>query len=339
MVRRLAWLLVGVLWGGTATSQAKLEQTLWGSHGVTVIELPLTAELRLLRTTTTLQPLASLASGIPIAINGGFFNRITQQPLGALRWQGEWWSSPILGRGVFAWNAQGEMRIARLRWLGQVTTPGALPVPVVTLNSGYGVPGVAAYTHHWGSHYTTQSDEEWVVLINANRVAAIYPTLGAGSARFALTPEQWLLTARTPLGWHLVQDLQVGSPVTWTEQMDPPDLQNFPHILGAGPVLVAAGQVVVDPEAERFQPSFAQQRAARSALCLGERLRLVTVGASPASVGESVGVTLQEWATLLQQRGCREALNLDGGSSSALIWQGKVLRSGSPIHNGLGIVP
>ena len=28
-----------------------------------------------------------------------------------------------------------------------------------------------------------------------------------------------------------------------------------------------------------------------------------------------------------------------GGSSSALIWQGKVLRSGSLIHNGLGIVP
>lgn len=74
MVRRLAWLLVGVLCGGTATSQAKLEQTVWGSHGVTVIELPLTAELRLLRTTTTLQPLASLAGGIPIAINGGFFN-------------------------------------------------------------------------------------------------------------------------------------------------------------------------------------------------------------------------------------------------------------------------
>jgi hypothetical protein len=74
MVRRLAWLLVGVLCGGTATSQPRMEQTVWGSHGVTVIELPVTAELRLLCTTTTLQPLASLASGIPIAINGGFFN-------------------------------------------------------------------------------------------------------------------------------------------------------------------------------------------------------------------------------------------------------------------------
>ena len=39
-----------------------------------------------------------------VAVNGGFFNRINEVPLGALRLNSRWLSGPILNRGVVAWN-------------------------------------------------------------------------------------------------------------------------------------------------------------------------------------------------------------------------------------------
>ncbi|MEN9270021.1 MAG: phosphodiester glycosidase family protein [Thermostichales cyanobacterium HHBFW_bins_127] len=335
MVRILGCLLGLSLWAGAAWGLPHLELKVWGSQPVRVVRLPSRVRLQLLKATDGLQPLENLALGMPIAINGGFFNRLTQQPLGALRWQGQWWSSPILGRGVLAWNDQGEMRISRLRWRGQVRAAGMDPIPVLTLNSGYVVPGVAAYTHHWGSRYVAQTDEELVALMEQDRVVALYPTGRAGGSSFPLSRRQWLLVARGWQAWQRLQDLSLGSQVVWSEQFDPPELEDFPHLLGAGPLLVAEGRVVLDAEWERFQPAFARQRAARSALCLDNSLSLISVGASQ----ESLGLTLAELANFLQQQGCRFALNLDGGSSTTLIWQGQTLTSGSRIHNGLGVVP
>ena len=57
---------------------------------------------------------AAVREGAAIAINGGFFSRITHQPLGALRSEGQWVSSPILGRGVMAWNDAGEFLFSRV---------------------------------------------------------------------------------------------------------------------------------------------------------------------------------------------------------------------------------
>ncbi|GAB4217982.1 MAG: hypothetical protein OHK0012_24750 [Synechococcales cyanobacterium] len=313
----------------------RLEQRLWRQHPVTVMTVdPRLTSLTLVRTTTGLQSLSALAAeqGLTTAINGGFFNRFTQHPLGALRWQHQWWSSPILGRGVVAWTDQGEVRLERLRWLGSLTGEG-LAVPIVTLNSGYVVPGVAAYDHHWGSQYLPQTDDELVVVIRDGRVDGLYPGLGAGQHAFALSPDQWLVVARTPLGWQQVQDVMQGSPVQLTVQMDPPELARFPNMLGAGPLLIQDGQIVLDAERERFQPAFQQQRAARSALCVGDTVQMIRVGVAQ----ETVGVTLAELATMLQEWGCPSALNLDGGSSTALVWQGQALSPGSLVHNGIGV--
>ncbi|NJR32878.1 MAG: phosphodiester glycosidase family protein, partial [Chamaesiphon sp. CSU_1_12] len=38
------------------------------------------------------------------AINGGYFNRNNRLPLGALKRDGKWLSSPILNRGAIGWN-------------------------------------------------------------------------------------------------------------------------------------------------------------------------------------------------------------------------------------------
>jgi hypothetical protein len=58
---------------------------------------------------------------------------------------------------------------------------------------------------------------------------------------------------------------------------------------------------------------------------------------------DDAGPTLTETALALQQLGLRDALNLDGGSSTGLVLGGNQFVKGrgviGAIHNGLGLVP
>ncbi len=53
------------------------------------------------------------------------------------------------------------------------------------------------------------------------------------------------------------------------------------------------------------------------------------------------GPTLAEHAQLMQQMGCVDALNLDGGSSTSLYLGGQLLdrfpNTAARVHNGIGI--
>lgn len=84
--------------------------------------------------------------------------------------------------------------------------------------------------------------------------------------------------------------------------------------MGAGPLLLKNSQIVLDPLQEGFSPTFAEQRAIRSAIATTQagKVLLATISA------ESTPPTLLQTALILQQLGAVDALNLDGGSSAGL---------------------
>ncbi len=90
--------------------------------------------------------------------------------------------------------------------------------------------------------------------------------------------------------------------------------------LGAGPVLAVDGRAAVGTDAEVFFHTSIPDRHPRSAVGVeaGGAVWLVVVdGRQPASRG----VTLPELAAILLDLGAADALNLDGGGSSALVVQ------------------
>jgi Phosphodiester glycosidase len=102
-------------------------------------------------------------------------------------------------------------------------------------------------------------------------------------------------------------------------------------LLQAGPLLVAAGEVAYDEErddegfraaAHQFDPDPTVGRHPRAAIGLadGRLLAVVTDGRS----AREAGLTLSQFAHLMLAFGCREALNLDGGGSAALISGGRL---------------
>lgn len=271
------------------------------------------------------------------AINAGFFNRNTQLPLGAIRRDGRWLSSPILNRGAIAWNDLGEVKIGHLSLEDTIITSAGERLPVTSVNSGYIQPGIARHTGEWGTTYTTLSDNETIVTTLNNQVINQTPAGVAKDTSFPIPPHGYLLVIRAKK--ELADKLPVGSIVRYESVPVPADFVRYPQILGAGPILLQNRQIVLDAKAEQFRDSFIQESAVRSAIATTNAgtLLIVTVGNRPSGVGP----TLREMAQIVQQMGAVDALNLDGGSSTSLYLGGQLLNrppgTAARVHNGLGI--
>ncbi|MFM7269127.1 MAG: phosphodiester glycosidase family protein, partial [Cyanobium sp.] len=206
-------------------------------------------------------------------------------------------------------------------------------VPLLTLNSGYVQRGLSRYTADWGPAYRSISDGENGLLVRQERVVARIdaPTLSAG---IALAPGDTLLVARagSEFPWGQGERLTIESLVSDA-------LGEAPFVLGGGPLLLHAGRTVLDGQSEGFGAAFLSQGAPRTVIGSdGRELWLITLEGS-----DDEGPTLAETALLLSQLGLREALNLDGGSSTGLVVGGQQMVRGrgvtASVHNGLGLVP
>jgi hypothetical protein len=270
------------------------------------------------------------------AINGGFFNRHEQLPLGAIRRDGQWLSSPILNRGVIAWNELGQVKVGRLSLQETLTTSLGERLPILAFNSGYVQAGITRYTSDWGPTYTPLNDNEVIAVVQNHQVTAQLSGGNAGKTAFPIPPNGYLLAIRD--NHAAVNSLPIGTVINLDTTV-PSDFTSYPQILGAGPLLIQNHQIVLDAKAEQFSDAFIKETAPRSAIGITSAGTLLIIAVHNRSVG--TGPTLAELARIMQQMGCVDALNLDGGSSTSLYLGGQLLdRSPSTaarIHNGLGV--
>lgn len=273
------------------------------------------------------------------AINAGYFNRNNRLPLGAIRRDGQWLSSPILNRGAIAWNDAGQFYFGRLTLQESLTTSSNLRSPILFLNSGYVQSGIARYTPAWGGSYTSLTDNERVVIVQNNKITNQLVGNKAGETNFPIPQNGYLLVLRGT-AIPLASQLPIGTDVQITTVTTPPEFNRYPHILGAGPLLVQNGQIMLDGKSEQFSNAFINQKASRSAICTTTNNQLVIAAVHNRAGG--TGPTLAEHAQLMKLLGCVNALNLDGGSSTSLYLGGQLLdrypNTAARVHNGLGII-
>ena len=284
-------------------------------------------------------PLAQTAqqSQAVAAINGGFFNRIRQLPLGAIRLDGRWLSGPILNRGAIAWDGLGNFAFNRLILQETLTTSTGQRLPITHLNSGYIQAGIARYTPDWGATYTSLSDNELIISVQNNVVVSQQPLAKAGSAGVPIPTNGYLLVLRS--NQSSAAALSPGTSLQLESTTNPPELNRYPYVLGAGPLLIQNSQIVLDPKLEGFSNAFATEAAPRSAIAQTITGQILLVTAYKKLNGDTL--TLPEMAQILQQLGAINALNLDGGSSTTLYLGGQIIdrppNSAARIHNGIGI--
>jgi hypothetical protein len=104
------------------------------------------------------------------------------------------------------------------------------------------------------------------------------------------------------------------------------------HLLQAGPMLVREGTSlphVNDPEgfvagAHQFDSDITAGRHPRAALATSDQ-ELIALVCDGRRTGVDAGLTLTELADLVAGLGARDAINLDGGGSTALVHRGHLL--------------
>ncbi|NJN49666.1 MAG: hypothetical protein HC805_07760 [Alkalinema sp. RL_2_19] len=132
-----------------------------GINQPTIEQPPLTGIATLIQTARD--------TGAIAAINGGFFNRNNQLPLGAIRINQDWRSGPILGRGIVAWNPGGDFRFDRLVSTETLIKDGER-FELKAFNSAYLQAGIARYTKDWGLTYSSMTDGEVIATVRNGQV-------------------------------------------------------------------------------------------------------------------------------------------------------------------------
>jgi hypothetical protein len=138
------------------------------------------------------------------------------------------------------------------------------------------------------------------------------------------------------------------------ENPSPPPSENFPmggkewnyirEAMGGGPVLVKNNSIKITDTEELFGGSHTTARHPRTAVGFSARGHLILFAIDGRQPHHSVGMTLPELAQTMRELGCIEALNFDGGGSTAIAVNGKILNRPSdgkerPVTSVLAIVP
>jgi hypothetical protein len=94
--------------------------------------------------------------------------------------------------------------------------------------------------------------------------------------------------------------------------------------VGGGPVLVRNGQISISNNEElKFTGNAINDKHPRTAMGYTRDNKLIILVIEGRNPGVAEGASLTQEAMILQQLGCWEALNLDGGGSSCLLVNGK----------------
>ncbi len=108
-----------------------------------------------------------------------------------------------------------------------------------------------------------------------------------------------------------------------TTRMDSLDMSNIWQILSFGPALIENSNIVVGSSSEVAKSMNSNPRTAIGQISDLHYIIIVSDGRTD----ESAGLTLLELAQEFSVRGCTTAYNLDGGGSSTMYFNGKVINN------------
>ena len=285
------------------------------------------------------------------AINADFFSR-RWEPVNRMMNNGEWIlnQSGNSRRSVMTIDDENQL------WAGKSnlsmnlcsTLPGLQPPCVPIVWNRAPALGSAAILNHWFSD-TLDVNASYRVFRVQSIVETDLLTATPGTLEFEIALER-------------SEDLRLGSSVTdistlprltdderwlvlngdfWNEpsilnQLSIESILEGPlswpqELIGGGPLLLNRGQIVVDSMAvvEGIAESFLTTRHPRTAIGWNADQSKVWLVVVDGRQDHSVGMSLQELSQLFIDIGATEALNLDGGGSSALVFEGEVRNSPS----------
>lgn len=262
-----------------------------------------------------------------VAINGTYFKPQTGVPLGTLMINGKMYTGPIYNRvamGIF----DNGFDMARLELNAQVKSfKGNVKVDNINQPRMLST-HVIVYTPEWGSFAPPSPKYGKQIAVEKGKIISI------GTQSMPIPQNGYVIVgpnerlAKIYKAKHV--DLDIKTIPNW---------ENVKHIISGGPYLVKNGEVFVDMTEQKLGAIGGKNP--RTAIGYTQDGNFIMV-AVDGREGASVGLTLKELAWFMKSIGCTNAMNLDGGGSTVMYVNGRVVnmpkvKGGIALSNALTI--
>ena len=252
-----------------------------------------------------------------IAINAGFFKPQTGVPLGALMIDRKILTGPIYNRvGIAIFDNKDNIKFKIDNINFDITAYSeSQSIKLDNINqprmlSTYKL----LYTPDWGKQSPIAPKNCYNLLIANNDIIKISANpIEFIENSFVIQAPKEIISKLTKNKSKIYIDIKLQK-----------NLQGATHIIGAGPYLVKDSEIYVDAKEQKLQAITGKNP--RSAIGFREdgKFIITTIDGREKA---SVGMTLNELAKFMKEIGCEQAMNFDGGSSSALYVKGKITNS------------
>ncbi len=260
-----------------------------------------------------------------VALNGTYFKPQTGVPLGTLMINQKMYTGPIYDRvamGIF----ENSFDIARIQ-LNATLKGSGKTIAVNNINQPRMLSThILVYTPEWGKYSPAAPKYGVGLQVIDNKITK-------ASANAVEIPQNgYVISGPKSILYALLDKKDVELSIKTN-----PDWDGVKHIISGGPYLVKNGEVFVDMTAQRLQAIGG--RNPRSAIGYTKENNFIFV-AVDGREGSSIGMTLMELANFMQSIGCVGAINLDGGGSTVMYVNGRVVNKpqqtgGIPLSNAI----
>jgi exopolysaccharide biosynthesis protein len=265
------------------------------------------------------------------AINGGYFRTTGTyrgESIGLLLLDGKLISEPNnerAGVGLISSGNNTEVVFGHLKFSGHVST-GRAKYSVQGLNRPLSHDELIIFTSEF--HRTTLTNPNGIeVVVRRNRVISVFDLKGSSQ----IPSDGYVISAVGEAREWVKNRLHTGSKVMLSWPLSPIErdedkMWNSAYsIVGGGPQLIKMGKVAITDKQEKMSPTFRTDRHPRTAIARLDSGKLLLVTVDGRQPGVSAGMSLNMLADLLLEFGALEAINLDGGGSTAMVVGGKLV--------------
>ncbi|BDQ04289.1 phosphodiester glycosidase family protein [Ignavibacterium sp.] len=238
----------------------------------------------------------------------------------------------------FASDNEDNLFIDQFVFSGNLILPNGNVEEIRRVNSEADSNSITVYNHFQGK-ITPVSPKEWFVVdfvlfpLQTNGDTLIFITTAKTTLRNYEIPAQGIiLSANNKFAYYLDREIKIGDTLKIIYNFSP-KVKNIKSLVGGWPVLVKDGMNMIrrNPAIEGITEKFSEQRHPRSGIGFSSDKRTLYFITVDGRQQMSRGMTLLEFSNLMITEGIHFGLNLDGGGSTTLIINDKVVNSPSDL--------
>lgn len=275
----------------------------------------------------------TIALGLPVAINASYFDT-DGWVVGVTKDKGKLWSIEELPHSAFIVKWGKAAIIRDIAYSGYLELQNGKKITIKGMNRARITDDCVLYNEAYASNTKTNRWGREIKIKNGQVIGV--STMG----NMSIEPGTSVISGHG-VNAALLTGIRIGDKVNLVEALGNYEAVQAETVIGAGPLLLEKGNINVRSTEEHIANDIAKGRAPRTAVGIkadGTVILAVVDGRSALSSGMS----LDELARFLQKLGAMDGVNFDGGGSSEMIVNGRIVNQPSDgrerlISIGLGL--